>query len=54
MPKINIFGVIAADEQIQKAIAIVIKPYRCVGVDPGRQSRLLGHAREAMTLIVVK
>src|ERR1700730_1821881 len=54
MPKVDIFRIVAADEQVQQSVAIVVEPDGCVRIDPRRQSRLLGDAREAVTMIIVK
>src|SRR5271155_5143690 len=53
MPEGDVFGIIASDEEIEQAIAIVVKPYRGIGVDPAGQPGLFGDAREPVTLIVV-
>src|SRR5580698_6637697 len=53
MPEVGVFRVVASDEEIEKAVAIVVKPYRRVGVDPARQSGLFADARESVTLIVM-
>src|SRR3984885_81921 len=54
MPKINVFGVVAADEKVQKPVAVVIEPDRRVRINPRRQSSLLSYAREAVAPVVVK
>ena len=53
MPEINVFGIVAADKQIQQAIAVVVKPDGGVGIDPARQAGLLAYAGEAVALVVV-
>src|SRR5580658_163512 len=54
MPQINVFGIVAPNKKIQESVAVVIEPDGCVRVDPGRQSGLLGYARKAAALIIVK
>src|SRR5258706_2145693 len=54
MPKVNGFRVVAANEQIQQSITIVVKPDRGVGVHPGRQSGLVCDSREVFASIVVE
>src|SRR5208283_1812650 len=54
MPQINVFRIVAADEEVQESVAVVIEPDGGVRIDPGRQSSLLGYAGEAVALIIVK
>jgi hypothetical protein len=53
VPEIDVFGVIAADEEIEKTIAVVVEPELCVRIDPRRKTNLIGDAREAAAGIVV-
>src|SRR5580704_4238684 len=53
MPEVDVFRVVASDEEIEKAVAIVVKPYRGIGVNPWRQPSLFRDAREPVTVIVV-
>ena len=53
MPEIDVLVVVAADEEIQFAVAIVIQPDGGVGIDPRGQSGLLGDAGEVLAAVVV-
>src|SRR5882724_1202090 len=54
VPQINVFGVVATDEEIQQSVAVIIKPDRGIAVNPRRKAGLFADAREAVALIVVK
>ena len=54
MPEVDVFGVVAADEEVELAVAVVVEPDGGVGVHPLRQPGLLGHAREALAAVVVE
>ena len=47
-------GIVAGDKQIELAVAIVVEPDRGIRVDPGRQTGLVGDARESLAVIVVE
>src|SRR5580704_19707234 len=53
MPEIDAFVVVPADEKIEFAVAVVIKPDRGVGVDPCGQSSLFRYARKVLAAVVV-
>src|SRR6185503_20606954 len=54
VPEVDVFGVVAAEKKIQSPVAIVVKPERCVCVDPRRQSCFVSHLRKLLARIVVK
>src|SRR5581483_5489820 len=54
MPQVDIFGIIAADEEVEQTIAIIVEPNSGVGVDPRRQSGLLAYSGKPVAVIVVK
>jgi len=53
MPEIDSLVIVASDEEIEFAIAIVIQPDGRVGVDPGGKSGLFRDARKVLAAIVV-
>jgi hypothetical protein len=54
MPEVHVFVVVAADEEIEQAVAVVVEPERGVGVHPAGKAGLFGDAREALACIVVE
>ena len=52
--QVDIVGVVAADQEVQLAVVVVIHPRRAVGVHPGGQAGLVGDARKAFAAVVVK
>ncbi len=48
------FGIIAAEEEVEFAVAIVIEPDGGVGIYPGGKSGLFGHAGEMLAGVVMK
>jgi hypothetical protein len=53
MPEIDVLGIVAAEEKVELAVAVVIEPDGGVGVDPGRQAGLCGNACEMPAAVVV-
>ena len=54
MPQVDVFGIVAGDEEIEQTITVVVKPDRSIRVDPGRQTRRLADARESVAMVVVE
>ncbi len=40
MPQVDVFGVVATDEQIEQSVAVVVEPDSGIGIDPLRQAGL--------------
>ena len=54
VPEVDVLRPVAREEQVEPAVAVVVPPDRRVGVDPGRQPRLLGHAHERSSAVVAE
>ena len=52
--EIDLFVPVAGKKQVEPAVAVVVEPHRCIGVDPCGQSRLLTDRREPFAAVVVK
>ena len=54
MPEVDIFVVVATDEEIEQAVAVIVEPERGVGIDPGGKAGLFGDARKTLASVIVK
>ena len=54
LPKIDVFGVVAAQEKIKLAVVVVIEPNGGVGIHPAGQAGLFSDASEVLATVVVE
>jgi len=54
MPQVDVFGIVAGDEEVEQAIAVVVEPNGSIGVDPRRQTCMVADARESVAMVVVE
>src|SRR6185437_13317515 len=54
MPEIDVLAVIAAHEEVELAIAVIIKPQRSVGIDPFGKTCLRRLIGKTVSLDIVK
>jgi hypothetical protein len=52
-PEVHVLRVVAAEEEVEPAVAVVVEPERRVDVRPGRQPRALG-AHERLPAVVAE
>ncbi len=54
VPEVDVLGVVAAEEEIQTPVAVVVEPDGRVRVDPRGQVGPVGDARETFARVVVE